>query len=773
MLDIDTISQPNHGSPMASNGLYGGAAPAGGAPLPHVDDLTAAPTDINPNQSLKRLLEQCESSLRSAEMSREFRRPATALKDYIRAYVIAVHTVRGHRDYPTMQTNGRGELSKKHSSLLKEIEALYHSYNEVKALIRKDNERTGVKRKIPNPSSSPPTAAAESNGVAEGQHRDGAQPNGSSQPPVNGSPVKAKPAPRPKPQSLHGNAIQNHARSLSTTKTLTGADSLAARFAGLGGPTPSQGQDPRIKTHSFSNSARPAGPREMPGTAKAKIGIDSSVPTLPKVPDAIYSPVRGNMSEESARMPTSTPRGTFTRTGSSTSVAATPSTSSQAPSKDYFTPTYTSAISADPGSFSRPSMDLSSTVSSPKRSLDLSSRDVIEPIELYHAMKEKGSFLLIDVRNREDFDDGYINSTSTICIEPSVLARENLSANDIAESLVISPNQEQQLFERRNEYDLVVIYDQDSREIPKYPQGQDEMALVSLHRALIHLNYGCDLKHPPRLLKGGLDAWVDLMGEKSLQTTSASAHLRNGAVGRRRSKYRLAQMKADEVRAWQETMRNDDMETASSPTLYRTQEDFMRRFPAVPIEPEDMRSPAPPARPEKRPLGNWERPRQHAVGDLPAPLARPAPAVSRPSHSGLSMGADNQGTYDDKSGAAVQAPGRAPRPPEQPISYAHGHYTGLNNPANWCYANSILQSLLVCDLGKELSHQDWKNNYKVPKRPNERIEQPQLMMSILSNLYHWMTTGKFEVMKASTLMVSRYLLVFRILSDIEGQGLIV
>lgn len=740
---------------MASNGGSGGA-PRAGAPLPHIDDITATPRDIDLNQSLKRLLDTCDSSLRSAEMSREFGRPATALRDYLKASIIAIQIVKQHKDYPAMQSNRGGEMAHRHSVLLKQISGMYDTYEQIKQTILKDNQRTGVKPTVSRPGVFP-AAAIGSASADEMPQSNGSQPNGAPQPTVNGSHGRSKPVPHPKPQSLHGNAIQNnHARSSSTSNAAV--DLLAARFAGLRGPQASPGQDPRIKTHSFAPPPRPAGPRDIPTTQKPKIGIDSSVPSLPKMPDAIYSPVRGNMSEESARMPTSTPRGPFSRTGSTTSVAGSPTASAQPPSKDYFTPVYASSMSGDPVPLSRQSTGLGSSVSSPKRSLDLTSRDTIEAVELYHGMKAKGTFLLIDVRAREDFDMGHIMSTSTICIEPNILARENLSGDNIAESMVISPNQEQQLFEKRSEFDHVILYDEDSTAIPKFPQGQDDMALVSLHRALVQLNFGSELKQPPRLLKGGLNAWIDLMGEKSLQTTSASAPLRRGAMGRRKSKYRLTSMRADEVQAWQEKVRNDNMETASSPTLYRSTEDFVRRYPAVPVEPENMTSPTPtpPPKPEKK--MDYQAPnKQHAVGDLPAPLARPAPAVSRPSHSGLSMGADDQGTYSEKTGGPPQPSGRAPKPADQLYLDTSSYYTGLNNPHNWCYANSVLQSLLAGDFGRELTNSDWKKRYIVPKRRNEKIEQPQLMMQILSNLFHWMSTGKFEVMKASTLMVGQVL----------------
>lgn len=750
---------PPRDSPMAGNGRNGGAPRSGAAPLPHIDDLTAIPRDIDPNQSIKRLLELSDECLRSAEMSREFGRPATALKAYVRASIIAVSLVKHHQDFPTLQSNQTSELSRKHNAVLKKINNLYDTYDQIKQDIKADNERTGVMPTVARPGSSSLAGTAPNSGLdSQMPQQNGTHTNWKATLAING---KNKPTPHPKPQALHGNAISNgHSRSSSTSSS--SGDPLTARFAALRGPQASPGQDPRIKTHPFA-SPKPAGPREMPQNQKSKIGINSSVPSLPKMPDAIYSPVRGSMSEESARLPSSTPRGPFSRTGSSTSVVGSPSaTPSATPSsgKDYFTPVYTSSISSDPVSISKPSLELSSSrVSTPKRSLDLAAGEVISAEELYQAMKEKGSVLIIDIRPREDFDEGHIMSSSVMCIEPSILLRDDITADDIYESMVISPNQEQYLFGKRNEFNLVVFYDQDSEDIPRPPRDQDGLTVVSLHRALVHLNYGRDLKQGPRLLKGGLDAWVELMGPASLQSTTTSsataAQLRRGAVGRRQSKYRVTPMKADDVRAWQETVKQDVIETESSPTLYRSTEEFVRRYPAVSVEPEPMTAPSLPVRTENR-LDYQASNKQSVVGDLPAPLTRPAPAKSRPSHSGLSFGAGDKGAFDDKGKGNMQPQnsGRSSKPMEQFSAETPQFHTGLNNPSSWCYANSILQSLLACEFGKELTTHDWKERYVVPKRDNEKIEQPQLMMQILANLFHWMSTGKFEVMKASTLMVS-------------------
>jgi ubiquitin carboxyl-terminal hydrolase 8 len=380
-------------------------------------------------------------------------------------------------------------------------------------------------------------------------------------------------------------------------------------------------------------------------------------------------------------------------------------------------------------------------------------------------MKAKGSILIIDIRMRDDFNEGHIMSSSTICIEPSILLRDNPSANDISESLILSPNQEQSLFEQRNFYDLVVFYDQDSEDIPQQPQNSDDMVIISLHRALVDFNYMKELKNTPKILKGGLDAWIDLMGQASLgSTTSAvsrSGHLdrnrnRQSGIERRRSKYIVKPLKPDEVKVWQETLKHDDdMQTASSPNFTRTTEDFLRRFPPVSLEQESMTSP------EEKPQNRAVYGLSHQVDlytDLPSPPTRPAPALPRRSYSGLTEGRDENELYGNNNAVVPARPSRVPTMKSmehQSTGDSNRFYTGLNNPNNWCYANSTLQSLLASpDFGRMLANSEWATKYKAPRKQDEKINHPQLMIRIISNLFHWMNSGKFQAMKAQTLMVS-------------------
>lgn len=750
------------GPAMANQGSLVGQAPSMGPLLPHVEDITAFPRDIDANQSIKRLLEMAELSFRSAETSRDFKRPGTALKDFIKAFYICVIIIQAHHDYPSLQSNW-AELRRKHTSLTKQINALYPTYERIKQDITEDNVRTGAK-----PTGSAATATPRATGIAQTNSNTAlsspdrqtinmatSQQNRQSLPPLDFQ-RKIRPVVQPKPEALHGNVIRNgHGRSSSSTPGLA-QDSLALRIAALRGPQPSPGQDPRIKTHPLVQQ-KPSGPREMPPTNKPKIGIVSSIPSLPKMPDAIYSPVRGTISEEAAKLPSSTPRGLFSRTGSSTSLTSNTSAPTQQSYRDYFPPNQSSATTRSPSVDRLPLTQ--GPVTSSRPSLDIPSGETITAQTLYELMKSRGSILIMDLRSREDFDEGHIMSTLTICIEADILTRDSPSCDQISESLVLSPNQEQLAFDRRNEYDLVVFYDEDSESIPRPPRNAADRAIVSMYRALVHLNYGRDLKQPPRLLKGGLNAWVDLLGPSSLQSTSSSsaktAQLRLGnqeALQRRKSKYIAKPMKPDDVKAWQQTVNQDDIENASSPSLYRSTEDFIRRYPAVSLEQESMISLGP--RPMLMSSGPHDSSSPSGNKGLNSDRLPTVPdaARSRPSHAGLNQNDSTSGSQGNTP--PVIAPGGGGSLSQSSwLSNGKG-FTALNNPGNWCYANSLVQVLLYSHIGNVLKGQEWRTDWKVPTKPDEKIAQPQLMMQILANLFHWMSTGGFKVMKAHTLMVS-------------------
>ncbi|OAA61105.1 AMP-binding enzyme [Niveomyces insectorum RCEF 264] len=656
---------------------------------------------------------------------------------------------------------------------------------------------------------------------------------------------KAKPAVHPKPQSLHGNALKAGPASHPNGGTNGGktAQDLAERFANLRTSStamqPAQPkQDPRIRTQpikysSFQETQQSQLPQqqlqqqqqpqqqqqqlqtlnqfqnyqfqskgfEKPPTASplpraGKLSLTSTLPDLPKVPDAIYSPARGSVSSQATQLPSSTPRGMFSRTNSMTSVSGTikPPSTSQLPPDDYFSLSHTHSRQS-----SRPSQD---STRAKRPSIPIPDGDTITVQELLKFMQAGSKdihVLLVDIRSREDYDEGHIMSQSTICVESEILQRENISAGQIADSMVLAPATETRLFDRRNDFGLVVFYDQESRSIRRKTDNMTaaETAVVAMYNALAYYDYQSDgdSNRTPKLLEGGIEAWVSMMGTASLQTSSTAASVgarasrinqrpRQNTFSRPQAKYITKPIQdADEAKRWEESLKN--IEKSS---FVRTTDDFLRRFPPVSAIQESMTTPI--ATKDDNEIGfhfasssldghsQLERPSSRATvatetelkapaqsspagaaataaataaaaaaaasvySTLPAPPTRPAPTVPRQSHSGLEEADDEEHYIRTKVAKANVTGGRVRR-----------QKVGLYNPGNWCYGNSSFQALFASGaFGEELTTGEWANHWKVPMKSDEKISHPQLLSKILANSFHWMQYGKFEAMKAKTIM---------------------
>ncbi|PPQ64351.1 hypothetical protein CVT24_008420 [Panaeolus cyanescens] len=118
------------------------------------------------------------------------------------------------------------------------------------------------------------------------------------------------------------------------------------------------------------------------------------------------------------------------------------------------------------------------------------------------------SVLLIDVRNRVDFDREHIKSDAVVCVEAPLLSREGVTADALEEAMVVAPRTEASLFGNRDKFDLVVVYDQSSTSF-----GSTNSPLSIIVRVIREQAFKKILKRPPMMLVGGLDAWKKDVGD--------------------------------------------------------------------------------------------------------------------------------------------------------------------------------------------------------------------------------------------------------------------
>ncbi|PFH50295.1 hypothetical protein AMATHDRAFT_4113 [Amanita thiersii Skay4041] len=119
--------------------------------------------------------------------------------------------------------------------------------------------------------------------------------------------------------------------------------------------------------------------------------------------------------------------------------------------------------------------------------------------------------LLIDVRNRDEFEQEHIKADAIVCIEPTVLLRENVTEQMLEDAMVIAPKQEQSLFMNRDKFDLVAVYDNNSTTF-----GAPTGPLQVLVRAIKEQAFKKMLKRMPMMLMGGIAAWKHEFGDSEV-----------------------------------------------------------------------------------------------------------------------------------------------------------------------------------------------------------------------------------------------------------------
>lgn len=459
----------------------------------------------------------------------------------------------------------------------------------------------------------------------------------------------------------------------------------------------------------------PMGPRSMGSPHSTpvlppKIPLDSS---LPRAPDPAYNPIWTVPSQPPANPPRTSTESNRSSNPRYSQLANSPSGS---PSR---------ATSTDNPYRTRTPNGIHTMKETGSNSANLPYNPTISVHELMDYLRLY-NILLIDVRPREEYDTGHIYAKSIICIEPVAL-KENVSAEELEERLIVSPEHEQSLFERRNEFDMIVYYDQYTSSVSYLagsPVGTTAPHLRALYDTLYEFNAYKPLKdgRPPALLVGGLDAWVDLVGPQSLATSSTAAVI--GSLQRKKPekkpgrplgrvptvvsansslevrKRRLREftpLNSEELTAWMERSKNEEIDAATyfeeeeeasteepgenePHSYFHTYEDFLRRFPEPQAVQQSMMIPE---------SYQIETSVSYPLVPFPPPPSRPPPAVPRPSYSGVSDGRRTQPPLE-RQNSATRA---ALYPSHSFVSRLKLPRTGLTNFGVTCYMNSTIQCL--------------------------------------------------------------------------------
>ncbi|KAI9926769.1 ubiquitin-specific protease doa4 [Aspergillus wentii] len=725
-----------------SNGTPTGSQPPR---FPNIKDLQdeAAALDVNEKTPLVILVKRAQEAIQKARDYTDNDEPDKAYVQYLRASEITINIIPHHADY-RVTVNQRPGWYKSFADLMMAVRTKQGTMDEFKQQILEDNLISKV----------PPMAVSTSNSPASqiipaGMFRS-PSPRGRQNEQDDSSLRMPSPSQFQRISDLQKKANSRHSSPAD--------DILAQRFARLkasssgseryspvsngqngfdSSPSPPpgyfDGRPPRPSSYAAQTPLynpstnvpprRPLGPRTM-GSSHGMPALPPKVPlntSLPRAPDPAYSPVWTVPSQ-----PPSNPPRTSTE-------------SSRPPANPRYSQLANSHGSPNRGSYDESpyrsqtpngTHQLRETVRNNTADIPLrpaiSAQDLLDYIRRYN-------ILLIDVRPRDQYDGGHIFAKSIICIEPVAL-KSNVSAEELEERLVVSPEREQSLFERRNEFDMVVYYDQSTDSVSYLagsPVGTSAPHLRALYDTLYEFNAYKPLKdgRPPALLMGGLDAWIDLLGQQSLATSSTSTAI--GSIEVRKPvrkpgrplgrvptmasansslevrKRRLREYKPlnpEELTAWMEKSKNEEIDTSTyaeeetvseepedqlgeepPPTPFvHSYEDFLRRFPEPQAIQQSMTVPLarPPPPPVQPAAPNYAAP-------IPVAPSRPPPAVPRPSYSGVSEGRRIQPHMERQNSASKTALYTS----NSILSRLKLPRTGLTNFGVTCYMNSTIQCL--------------------------------------------------------------------------------
>jgi ubiquitin carboxyl-terminal hydrolase 8 len=734
--------------------------------------MVSAQPDVDRNTPVNLQLEKAEGYISSSKRAVDFQRLDLAYKDYLRGYDVVVNYIPRHKDFGFYCDTKKGWESR-YKSLVRMVQDMEPEMEQVRLTVQDDNAK---RRSQPINESAGRQSQSYSSGFGI-PFTTSSKTLSMPRPPRN-IPEQLRPAVRPKPESMHGNAI--------------GGNDLSQRFARLRIPSNEQSitksvaaTDETLAYNSFASqtngasTTRAGGPRDMPTNPDGpsippKIPLNARIPpkiplhtniSMPKPPSPTYSPAKVTISNVVSNPPRSSIESQGTNSDRRQMYYNQPTNGPH--------PLQVQRAREDNPYRPRTPNGVNSAIIAKSSSSEIPYEQAISAETLVEYIR-RYNVLIIDVREREVFDDGHIFSKSIICIEPVAL-KEGVSAEELEERLVVSPESEQSLFERRNEFDIVVYHDQrtkDTRYLSGPPTGNNTPALRALYDTLYEFNDYKPLKdgRPPALLLGGIDAWVDLMSTNSLATSKTAAlmgstrrrYQKDGLrpIGRNRMvsansslevrKRRLREyqpLNPDEADAWRQKAQEEEVNTneyvqessdgdvddlePNSPFVH-DYESFLRKFPDVNGMQQSMTMPSRIMQPPQR----FDYP------SAPAAPSRPPPAVPRPSYSGQAEISNSQASLARQTSAM--------RPPLYASSSVARRLklprTGLTNFGVTCYMNSTLQCLSAT---MPLSQFFLEDRYKGFLQHNWKGSDG-IMPDLYTNLIRSLWRSDVEVIKPTT-----------------------
>ncbi|KAI9894490.1 MAG: ubiquitin-specific protease doa4 [Vezdaea aestivalis] len=667
---------------------------------------------------MKTLIYKIQEHQRASASYLLFKRPDLAFVNHIVAMDLLVLRVPQNKDFPTFATE-KGPLWNLRAKLQQDLSRQQDEIEQVKVQLQ-------ALSRPKTPDQQCPTSNLDNISSSDPRNT-----------PSRAGAVKRRPAVQPKPNGLKSKPVQQLVVPAVLEQPHTNQrDDLQERFANLRGtklnrstqedseplrmPSPSDFQvhpngrnelgagnryveRPSSLTNGVDGS-RPKGPRKMPGSIVVPPAHPPKIPihppiSMPRPPSPAYSPAH-SMMQPGVNFP-------------------------ELHQVDYRNVSYGLEMRKgyrNQGYMSAQDDDSVTSKANSEFSDPYPKNGKLSPQGLQSLLQLRYKALLIDVRERSDFDDGHIYAQSTICIEPLCIHSE-MSAAELEDSLVLSPESEQAAFLRRSSFDFVVVYDQsslgfeDNRNSAATRSSRSNSKLRIVREALEDYSYGQPLRNKMLLLEGGLDAWVDYVGPQALSSSTTlmrraepDYQLQRSTVSSREDRPATLNginSKSPPRRPMQDLSGIDNqlkqarrhaaivpVDEDINRTLFHNHDDFLRRFPSISDIPESMMIPAmsnnvprPGAVLAYSSFSGSRRtdPKKSVLTGAGSrssnPPSRPAPALPRTSYSGVST----PGNY-----AVVNRP----RPEFfEPDYKVLPKFRGLVNLTNTCYSNAVIQCL--------------------------------------------------------------------------------